>query len=487
MTEGKPSPSGPRLGGDRYQHLYTWLYGAQLLLQDPRVTRIEFEVSGAGNVDDLVIFYRGRAPLYHQIKFVTSQQEPLDADWFTRIPSGARRSPLQRFHDSFTRLSGANGAHPEMVLLTNRWPEPGDALRQCTAGYTNKLMPLIAQGGAQSVGGQLRRAWSEHLDVPEAQLLEMLEHLALKVGQESTEELYERASHAMVAAGLRGDREAILVGMDIIKSCIEEGTRSLTAETLRPRLAQYDLTAARASATLLIQAIDHDPWPDAATASVDWVELFDGDDPRTRRQLRDPKDWNERLKPEVRQAVKAIKEHGLTDVNVVGAMRLSTALFVGSQLSRVANFSIRRLERGQEWSSESPIEEDGLIDRREIDVGSGNDVAVAVSVSLDISADVEAYIKDAALPVDRLIVYAPADGVGQNSVRDPGHGVSLADSIASQLRADGRGHAMVHFFIAGPMPLALLIGHRWNRIPTTQLYDDLFPNPGYAPTFTIDS
>src|SRR6185437_7844997 len=93
----RPSPSGPRLAGDRYQHLYTWLYGAQMLLNDPSIVRIEFEVSAAGNVDDLVVSHRNRPPRYHQIKFVTSQEEPLDTDWFTKVASGATKSPLQRF------------------------------------------------------------------------------------------------------------------------------------------------------------------------------------------------------------------------------------------------------------------------------------------------------------------------------------------------------------------------------------------------------
>jgi hypothetical protein len=35
------------------------------------------------------------------------------------------------------------------------------------------------------------------------------------------------------------------------------------------------------------------------------------------------------------------------------------------------------------------------------------------------------------------------------------------------------------------MPLSLMIGHLWNRMPETQLYDDLGPGKGYTPTFRI--
>jgi hypothetical protein len=43
--------------------------------------------------------------------------------------------------------------------------------------------------------------------------------------------------------------------------------------------------------------------------------------------------------------------------------------------------------------------------------------------------------------------------------------------------------AEIHLLLACPTALALLLGHRWNRVPTTIVYEDLAP--GYAPTFTV--
>ncbi len=48
------------------------------------------------------------------------------------------------------------------------------------------------------------------------------------------------------------------VGMDIIKNCIETGTRELRADTLSPIVAKYRLSAGRAGATLVVQAIAAD-------------------------------------------------------------------------------------------------------------------------------------------------------------------------------------------------------------------------------------
>src|SRR4051812_38488831 len=120
MSSGptRPSPSGARLSGDRYQHLFTWLYATQMLFADPDVVKIEFEKAGAGNVDDLVVHHRAKPPIYHQIKFVTSQEERLTPAWFT-TQSGTAKSPLQRFYDSYEKLT-VSGVRPELALLTNR-------------------------------------------------------------------------------------------------------------------------------------------------------------------------------------------------------------------------------------------------------------------------------------------------------------------------------------------------------------------------------
>ena len=106
MSKNKPSPSGARLSGDDYQHLFTWLNALKLLLKEDSVIRVSFEVK-AGNVDDLVV-HRSNAPsIYNQIKFVMTQAEPLTYKWFTTPSrSGSSHSPaalLRQHEDSYNR------------------------------------------------------------------------------------------------------------------------------------------------------------------------------------------------------------------------------------------------------------------------------------------------------------------------------------------------------------------------------------------------
>ena len=158
-------------------------------------------------------------------------------------------------------------------------------------------------------------------------------------------------------------------------------------------------------------------------------------------------------------------------------MRLSTALFTGSELSRVAGFNAETVASGGTWSSLDEHPEIAL-DRAVIEIGQGDETAVGLSVAVDITGDAVSYLRAQQLPVSRLIIYSPDGGPGWNSVKSPRDGLGLAHAIAKALREDTSGAPKAHLFQATPMPLSLMIGHLWNRMPATQLYDDLGPGEG---------
>jgi hypothetical protein len=485
MTPGVPSASGARLAGDDYQHVLTWIHALKLVLVDGGVTRIEFEADKAGNVDDLVVHRVDEPTLYHQIKFVVAQTEPLTHEWFTSPPRGSKWSPLQRFYESYTRLTTADGVPPAMALHTNRLPAPGDAILRFVSGTDCKLVPRLSAQTAGSAGGRARKLWAAHLEITEGELLAFLAHLAIRAGRGSLDDLQEQCAWAMRAVGFRDDAAALLAAIGSIRELIRTGVRELDAEAVRRVATALGLPAGNPRATLLVQSLRADPWPETATASVDWVDLFEGEDERSRRQLNDPTGWNNRLMPELVRAVEQIRRLGFTDVDVRGTLRLGTGLAVGVQLSEVAGFKVAAIGREGEWSS-TVRREAVNIDREEIDIDQGGNLAVAIAVSQPIRDDVTSHIRAQRLPVKRLIVYSPPGGASRNAIRAPEAGLGLADAISRALREDTNNHrGWMHLFQSGPLPLAIMIGHLWNRMPRTQIYEDLGPGAGYAPAFTI--
>jgi hypothetical protein len=485
MTNDLPSRSASRLAGDDYQHLLTWIYALKLLLTDSGITKIEFEANNAGNVDDLVVHCVDAPALYHQIKFaVTPQNEPLTHQWFTAVPSRARRSPLQRFHESYEKLRSATGWPPEMAFHTNRLPASDDPLLKLVSGRDCKLVPRLNSEHPGSDANMAKLLWEEHLGVEPDKVTELLGHLSIRCGRSAFDELEDHCSCAMTAAGLRGDRSAILAALGALRQLIETGIRELDADGVREMSEELGLIADQARGTLLVQALQPDPWPEAATAAVDWVDLFDGRDAASRRQLKNPSDWNERLRPELVAAVEQLRRARLASIEVQGTMRLGVGLFVGQLLSDVAGFTIARRGRDGEWASDGEHEDTALV-RDCLEFQQGRGLAVALAISQPIRDDVARYIEEQKLPVERLVVYSPASGPDRFAVSSPAVGLGFALAISTALRQETSGGGKLHLFQASPLPLSIMVGHFWNRMPPTQIYDDLGPGAGYTPTFSI--
>jgi hypothetical protein len=485
MRHGLPSASGARLAGDDYQHVLTWIHALKLLLTDGDVTRIGFEADNAGNVDDLIVHRIGQPTLYQQIKFVVAQKQPLTHGWFTTPPKGSKKTPLQRFHESFKKLISIDGEPPEMALHTNRLQAPGDPILQLVSGSDCKLVPRLAAEPPGSAAGKVRREWADHLGITEEELLSLLGHLAIRSGRDALDDLQEQCAWAMRAVGLRADAAAVLAAVGALRELIRKGVRELDADAVQNLAATLELLAGKPRATLLVQSLRPDPWPETATASVDWVDLFEGDDAASRRQLKDPSAWNDRLKPELAAAVDVIRRARLTDVDVRGTMRLATGLLVGAQLSEVAGFKVAVTGREGEWTS-TTSRESATVEREWIDVDQGDELAAAIAVSQPIRDDVLAYIRAERVPVGKLVVYYAPGGSSREAVTSPEVGVGLAAVISQALRTDTSGRRDgLHLFQSAPLPLAVIVGHLWNRMPRTRLYEDLGPGEGYAATFTV--
>lgn len=484
MNQRIPSASGARISGDDYQHVFTWIHALKLLVEEEGISRIEFEADAAGNVDDLVIHRTDGSALYHQIKFVVTQKEPLTHSWFTTLAGEAKRTSLQRFYDSFKKLTASDGRRPDLAFHTNRWPAAGDPLLTHVSGRRSKLVPYLLKAGKQSESSRVRREWAAHLDVNDEELIEFLEHFEIHAGRADFYELQDQCGWVMGAVGFRRDQTALQSLVGRLRELIGEGVRELSADDVREIGAALDLLAGATRATLLVQAIERDPWPEAATVALDWVDLFQGDTPNERRQLKDPREWNEVLRPELRAAVDRLKRGRHEDIYVHGAMRLSTGLLVGSQLSEVAGFRVAVKSREGEWCSDG--DQSGFeLERVPSEIGQGDEVAVALAISQDIGQDVIAYLIEKQLPIHQLWVYSPKKGASRKSVADASKGLAAAAQVSSGLRENTRGGTRLHLFQACPLAMSVMVGHLWNRMPATQLYDDLGPGRGYAETFLL--
>ena len=293
----------------------------------------------------------------------------------------------------------------------------------------------------------------------------------------------------MVAAGLDDSDPALQHGLDIVAGWVVDGRRVVTAKDINEAVDERGLRRVDPSAILVVQTIDLDPHADEATVALNWVDLFDGDQPGVRVQPRDPADWA-RMDRELTEAAANLEAEGWTSTLVRGAMRQATFFRVGTALPAVRQHTLHYLQGGQLWSTDAPKTPVAPPQVQRTALGLGGDLAVAVGVAVDPTAAVAGYLENETIPVDELVTIQPATGADDQAITGAGQAVTYAQQIRDLVRQelDRQPDAQrVHLFLAGPGGLALLLGHRWNRIRPTIVYEHLGPGRGYTPAFAVDA
>lgn len=200
------------------------------------------------------------------------------------------------------------------------------------------------------------------------------------------------------------------------------------------------------------------------------------------RQTTDPSAWNTKFKHELSAAVDEIRRKRFTDIRIEGAFRLSTGFAAGAAAPRVAGLTVAF----RDWSSNGESTEFPVA-VTEHHVGDGGELAVALCVTSHIEGDVLEYIQANSLPVAKLIEIAPGSGVGQTSIPGDAEALGFVFAAFDEIRRSARSAAKLHPFQSAPNGIGILLGHLWNRVPVTQLYDDANSPEGYLPTFTLAS
>jgi hypothetical protein len=181
--------------------------------------------------------------------------------------------------------------------------------------------------------------------------------------------------------------------------------------------------------------------------------------------------------------------HGLTDIVVRGAMRQATFFTVGARLAKVTGTTLTYVQTGTPWPSNAPRVPVPSPHASVTTIDAGDELAVAIGMTVDPTAAVSRHIGTADLPVRTLLTLMPAEGAHDQSVAGPGQAVGYAQALRNAVREhlETTPADRVHLFLAGPGGLALLLGHRWNRVAPTVVYEDLGPGRGYIAAFGVDA
>ncbi|MFC4756456.1 SAVED domain-containing protein [Dietzia aurantiaca] len=259
------------------------------------------------------------------------------------------------------------------------------------------------------------------------------------------------------------------------------GRRRLTLQDIRSAIATLALHAGSPWTTISVATITHDYLADQAAVSVDWVDHMSGSTVWNRIEPAPPFTWHD-IATDVRAIPGRLGES--RRVLVTGHMRQATGFLVGAELRRVKGYEVGVRQGEQLWTGEHPTTAN-VIDHTLVDVTAGTGTAIIINVAVDEAANTIDWIRDTALPVSQIITVTPTVGAGPKAVPTDTAANSLAVAIRDLARRYAR-NGDLHLFLIGPLGLAVLLGHHWNRLTTTHVYEHL-GGIEYTHAFTVEA
>lgn len=476
-----------RIEGDVFQGMVFWLHAAMLLRPSSKVARVSIENDQAAGVDDVSVHYaapginaggRSCAADYFQVKYHVDRSSDYASDTFCD-PAFIKttRSLLQRFHDARSRLGNADGWHRLNLISNWQWASSdklGPLLRQSEEGA---LPDRFFSEGARSDLGKIRKAWREHLELSEEDFEDFARRLRLRVDYLSRPALKELLNERLINVGLREipvDRTQNIYDT-LTQQLIMNGTNSFDPQTFREYCKREDLLASPPPSGPPVLGVRSfmrfaERMEDECSSFVCVAGNFEG------RHIRSTDSWQNTVLPDVASFLKDASPSLRTgEHHLLLECHSSVAFLAGYELDRKSGAQVFPVQKGVRKSTWKPGTSTSTANTAWATttsaVGSGNDVAVVVSVSRDALADVKAYANGSSV-IGTVVDARPAAGVGQRAVVDADHAIALADSLAEVIRAHRpQNGATTHLFIAAPNALAFFLGQHRGALGKIQLYE----------------
>lgn len=489
-----------RLSGDDYQHLFGWQAALELLMSKRGVWHVTVEDALAGSVDDVTIQHDVGTALpdeFYQYKYHVDHRAEYSSDSLVDHKPG-ESSLLEKFWRTWQHLRARDQRREIRLHLVSNWTwDAKDKLKSCIDGRDNSVKDTFLSASQRSELGKIRKKWQDALGADEASFREFIACLRFRLGFDCSDELEKRVAERMEHLGLRFDSSALLVAAGIVRGWIKNGRHELSKDDIVRTLRDHDLILPKEiepGTTVYLTTIKTQKFEIPPDHVIDWREHFTGNPNAKGHKLKNEGDWNGVLLPELqRLEAKINEEQTCRLIRARGLARLSAWFVFGFTFSEVARYTIELDQGGRLWRTDTPahrefrmmVSEGGSADGEIID-GDSYTVALGISVTGSLDADVRAYLSERNEKVAALLLLRPERELGRECLRDAGDAVGLADGVKIYSRNFVKkwGASKLLIFYFGPLSGACFIGHRFNAVcrEVVVMEDQQL---GYLPSFVI--
>jgi SMODS-associated and fused to various effectors sensor domain/Cap4 dsDNA endonuclease len=467
--------SGPRLQGDRYQHLYSWYVLLQLLDDNSDYEYGYVEHPGAGAADDVTLHPKEEtaAPAkYYQIKWHTDHRNGYSFESLTEVMSGTR-SLLKKLFDSWKKLRKEKD-ELEIWLVSN-WP----ALPQDLGSYISDYEFSKDFFNPKTLG---RERWRKEINASEEEFNAFCRQLRLRLGFAGMRDFEEVVDDRMRAHKLRFGVNPRAIAIDAIKKIIEKGGESkrITRAVLLKIIDERGLRTrdvATPSVSLWIHGWDKQTYGPPPTVELNWSKFFDWET----RSIASQEDWDNELFPQLKAAKERFNQRSDGKfLDLRGKLPLTASLAVGFIYPILAGYRLRveqPTERGTFlwYSNGVNSSERAFKVVEERDIAEGADLLIAFSVSGNGLRDIRELTNQIQPAVKAMVYLEPDNGASKTAITCNEDVVALAAQAVELIR-EFRGRyetktGKTHMIVFSPTSFSLFLGQRLSSMGEIITYE----------------
>jgi hypothetical protein len=480
-----------RLAGDDFQHLYAWWHVVNLLEPATKLEEVHIEDENAGSFDDVTLFFvdeAKRAPEFFQVKYHVDLRSAYSTEIFCDRTHGS--SLLQKFWRTWQKL-GTASFRPTLTLFSNWSWDSNDAICSCISGQNGRLKDDFLSSSSRSAIGKLRLKWLQECGATADEFAGFARALQFRLGSSNADEdVCSRVSERMGRFGLRSDASALKLVSGIVRDRIKQGVQKITKPVLNELIESNDLRAKapERTATVFVETIKKRRFDLSPDYLLDWRELFEGPAHERGHAIKDPAMWNSRMLPELQSLEEKVNaEINPRLIRARGLSRLSAWFALGKVFSRVSGYEIEVQQGSAQWRTDADASDNFEIETQRSDqlTGSANSIAVGISVTGSLYADVSRYLESIGF-TGAILHIRPRNGPSRDVFQQAGDVVAFAKMAKEAIRrcVDETQAQEVLLFYFGPLSGACFLGHDLNAVGArvTIMEDQA---PGYAASFRL--
>lgn len=495
-----------RRDGDTFQARLFWYHAARLLDPESPVVRVGFE-TGPKSFDDIWVEYDPARSALDQYGEAL-RREHMQCKWHVTPDSygyshlidpefinANARSLLQRAREAQI-VYAPQGSGVRFKLVTNWRLDRGDPLREMVGMRSGamRLERLYGSATDNSRAGAVRKAWREHLGIDETELRILARTLAFGEATDTLDALRDQLDLLFAYVGLRRipANQSVFPYDDVVFQWMAQGRLEFDRAGFRTVCAREDLIGSAQGRPRVygVKSFEHafDRLEERCHAVLDLIPSFD------ERYIRSDADWEATLYPALRTFLLAAAKDQ-SRLRLALDAHVTLAFVAGSIINIKSGRHVELEQRSttrQLWSTDDvtfdpnwPTLVAEIVELRP----NQPDLAVALGLTHDVSADVRRYCETVLQNVGRLLILKPNSGSGAQSVACGRHAFELADAATGAVRAAKADGAIVtHLFIAAPNAFTFFFGQRQAALGSVRLYEFDFDGArgrSYAPALSL--